>query len=120
MVSNATGTELTMAGDDIGQSLDKLRADIAALTATVAHLASEGAGSARSQLRDSAGRMVRGANAAGTQLYRDATSLGRDAATTAHIATNEVTSQIERHPIATVLIAIGIGFAVGVMSHRRT
>jgi ElaB/YqjD/DUF883 family membrane-anchored ribosome-binding protein len=120
MASNATETELTMAGNDIGQSLDKLRTDIAALTATVAHLASEGADSARSQFRDSAGRVVRGANAAGTQLYRDATTLGRDAATTAHIATTEIESQIARHPIATVLIAIGIGFAVGAMSHRRT
>jgi ElaB/YqjD/DUF883 family membrane-anchored ribosome-binding protein len=93
-------------------------ADIAALSDTVARLASEGADSARSQFRDSAGRAVRGANAAGEQLYQDAAALGRDAAKTAHIATAEIESQIARNPIATVLIALGIGFAVGVLSRR--
>jgi len=118
MGSNSTDKDLAAAGTHIGQSLDQLRADIAALSETVARLASEGADSAKSQFRDSAGRAARGANAAGEQLYQDAAALGRDAAKTAHIATAEIESQIARNPIATVLIALGIGFAVGALSRR--
>ena len=102
----------------LGQNFDQLRADIAALSETVARLASEGAASAKSQFRDSAGRVARGANAAGEQLLQDAAVLGRDAANTAHIATAEIESQIARNPIATVLVALGIGFAIGALSRR--
>jgi ElaB/YqjD/DUF883 family membrane-anchored ribosome-binding protein len=84
----------------------------------VARLASEGAASARSQIKDSTGRAARGASAAGQQIYQDAAALGRDAAGTAHIATAEIESQIARNPMATVLVALGIGFAVGFMSRR--
>jgi len=118
MGSNSTDKDLSAAGAHIVQSLDQLRTDIAALSETVARLASEGADSAKSQLRDSAGRAARGVNAAGEQLYQDASVLGRDAAKTAHIATAELESQIARMPIATVLIALGIGFAVGALSRR--
>ncbi len=119
MGSNEADEGLNIASTHIGQSVDKLRTDIAILTETVARLASEGADSARSQFRDSAGRMVRGANSAGAQLYKDATAVGRDAATTAHIATTEIESHIARNPMATVLIVLGVGFAIGAMSRRR-
>jgi len=118
MGSNSTDKDLSAAGTHIGQSLDQLRTDIAALSETVARLASEGADSARSQFRDSAGRAARGASAAGEQLYQDAAVVGRDAVNTAHIATAELESQIARNPVATVLVALGIGFAIGALSRR--
>lgn len=118
MASNSNPKDRSIADTDLGQNFDRLRADIAALTETVTRLASEGAVSAKSQLRDSAGRAARGVNAAGEQLYQDASALGRDAANTAHIATAQIESQIARNPITTVLIALGIGFAVGVLSRR--
>ena len=76
MTSNSTDKDLSAAGTHIGQSLDQLRADIAALSETVARLASEGAASARSQIRDSTGRAARGASAAGEQIYQDAACSG--------------------------------------------
>ena len=118
MTSNATDRDLSAAGTHIGQSLDQLRTDIAALSETVARLASEGAASTRSQIRESTSRAARGASAAGEQIYQDAAALGRDAAETAHIATAQIETQIARNPIATVLVALGIGFAVGIMSRR--
>ena len=103
---------------DIGQNLDQLRADLATLSETVARLASEGAASAKSQFRASAGRATRGANAAGEQLYQDISALGRDASDTAHAATGQIESQIARNPITAVLVALGIGFAFGALSRR--
>ena len=118
MTSNATDREPGTAGAHIGKSLDQLRADIAVLSETVARLASEGAASARSQIKDSAARASRGASAAGDQLYQNAAALGRDAADTAHIATAQIESQIARNPLAAVLVALGLGFAIGAMSRR--
>ena len=118
MTSNSTDRDLSAAGTHIGQSLDQLRADIAALSETVARLASEAAASARSQITDSTGRATRGASAAGEQIYQNAAVLGRDAADTAHIATAQIESQIARNPLATVLVALGLGFALGVVSRR--
>ena len=65
MTSHSTDKDLSVAGTHIGQSLDQLRADIAALSETVARLASEGAASARSQIRESTVRAARGASTAG-------------------------------------------------------
>ena len=55
---------------DLVQNFDQLRADIAALTETVARLASEGATSAKSEIRDSASRMARKANAQVNSSFR--------------------------------------------------
>lgn len=118
MTSNSTDRDMNEANIHIGQSLDQLRSDIAALSETVARLASEGAASARSQIKDSTARAARGANAAGEQIYQNAAVLGRDAVDTAHIAAAQIEHQIARNPMATVLVALGLGFAVGVMSRR--
>ena len=51
MASSAKDRSIT--DMDLVQNFDQLRADIAALTETVARLASEGATSAKSEIRDS-------------------------------------------------------------------
>ncbi len=118
MTSNSTDRDLNLGGAYIGKSLDQLRADIAALSETVTRLASEGAASARSQIRESTSIAARGASAAGEQIYQNATVVGRDAAETAHIATAKIEYEIARNPLATVLVALGLGFALGVASRR--
>lgn len=118
MASHSTDRDKSLAEMDLGRNFDQLRSDVQTLTETVARLASEAAASARSQVRDSAGRAARGANAAGDEIYRDAAAIGRDAADTAHVATAQLASQIARNPIATVLVALGLGFAIGVISRR--
>ncbi len=118
MTSNSTDTYLDSAGPHIGQSLDQLRADIATLSETVARLATEGAASARSQIKDSTARVTHGATVASEQLYKNAAMLGRDAAETAHVATAQIGSQITRNPITAMLVALGLGVAIGVISRR--
>jgi ElaB/YqjD/DUF883 family membrane-anchored ribosome-binding protein len=118
MTSSSTDKDLAAVSTHMSRSLEQLRADIAALTETVARLASEGTASARSHIRDSASLATRSASAAGEQLYQNAAVLGRDAADTAHIATAQIEAQIARNPMTTVLIALGLGFAVGIVSRR--
>jgi ElaB/YqjD/DUF883 family membrane-anchored ribosome-binding protein len=118
MTSNSTDRDLSTAGEHIGHSLAQLRGDIAALSETVLRLASEGAASARSQIRDTTDRADRGASAAGEQIYQNAAVLGRGAADRTNIATPQIESQIVRNPLATVFVALGLGFALGVVSWR--
>ena len=118
MASHSNDKDKSWTETDLGQNFDQLRSDIAALTETVARLASEGVAGAKSQIRASAGRAARGANVAGEQLFQDAAALGRDAADTAHVASAQIEYQIARNPITTILVALGIGFAIGVMSRR--
>ena len=105
--------------DDIGQHLERLRADFVSLSETVTRLASESAASAQSQLSDTASRAARKANAAGQQVYQDAAKIGQDAIDTAHATTGQLESQIARNPMTAVLAALGLGFAVGLLSRRQ-
>lgn len=105
--------------DDIVQHLEQLRADFAALSATVAKLASEGASGARDQLREAAGAAARKSGEAGHQIYRDAAVLGNEAVDTANAAVGQFEKQIARNPLTAVLAALGVGVFLGLLSRRR-
>ena len=104
---------------DIIQYLERLRAEFTTLAETVKSLASESAASAGSQVSDAADRAVRGASAAGHQMYKDAAHLSQDALNAATAATDQVETQIARYPLTAVIAALGIGFAIGVLSRRQ-
>ena len=105
--------------DDISLHLERLRTDFATLSETVKRLASESAASAQSQVSDAANRAAHGASDAGHQIYRDASTLGKDAMNTASAASGQIETQIARNPVTSVLAAIGIGFAIGLLSRRQ-
>lgn len=105
--------------DDIVQHLERLRADIATLSETVARLASESASSAKSQAHEVASGAARRASDAGQQIYRDAAAIGNDAIDIAQAATGQLEAQISRNPMMAVLAALGVGFAAGLLSCRR-
>jgi ElaB/YqjD/DUF883 family membrane-anchored ribosome-binding protein len=105
--------------DDVIQHLERLRADFLTLSDTVAKLASESASGVRAQLRDAADSAARKTGDAGSRIYRDASVLGNDAIDTANAAVGQFEKQIARNPMTAVLAALGIGFFLGLMSHRR-
>ena len=105
--------------DDLGEHLQRLRADFATLSETVTRLASESAASAQSQMRETAGDAARKASDAGQQVYRDAAALGHAAIGTANAAAGQLEQQIARNPVTAVLVALGVGFAIGLLNHRR-
>jgi ElaB/YqjD/DUF883 family membrane-anchored ribosome-binding protein len=103
-MSNKTG-EPTAA--DLTSDLAALRADIARLSDTIAGLVRVQA--------DQAGAAMRGAvGDARDQLSRAAA----DAQDSARNATVDLEQRIERNPLTAVLIAAGIGMALGMMSRR--
>ena len=105
--------------DDIGQHLERLSADVNTLSETVARLASESAAGAQSQLRDAATRTAQNVSAAGEHVYQDAAKLSHDAIDTAQVAAGKLEAQIARNPISAVLAALGVGFAIGLLSRRQ-
>jgi ElaB/YqjD/DUF883 family membrane-anchored ribosome-binding protein len=82
-------------------------------------LASESAGSAKSQVNEAASGAARKASDAGQQIYRDAATLGNDAIDTAQAAAGQLEAQIARNPMMAVLAALGVGFAAGLLGRRR-
>jgi ElaB/YqjD/DUF883 family membrane-anchored ribosome-binding protein len=93
---------------DLSADLDALRADIARLSDTMAGLV-------RAQA-NSAGAAVRGAVGDAREQLAQAANQAQDSALG---AAAELERRIERNPLTAVLIAAGIGMALGMMSKSR-
>ena len=109
------------ADEDIGEHIERIRADIAALSETVSQLVSDTAG-IQATLRKRVNTAARQAAATGEQILGEATAIGEEAleaaAKSAGAAINSVESQIARSPLTAVLIALGFGFAVGLLTRK--
>jgi ElaB/YqjD/DUF883 family membrane-anchored ribosome-binding protein len=105
--------------DDISKHLERLQSDFATLTETVTRLASESVASAQSHIGSTTTKAINGASAGGHQIYRDAATLGRDAANMASAANGQIETKIARNPLTSVLVALGVGFVIGLVSRRQ-
>jgi ElaB/YqjD/DUF883 family membrane-anchored ribosome-binding protein len=106
---------------DFNDNLDKIRAEISALTDTVSKLVSDTAGM-QAALKKKVNAAAKQATAMGEEFVSDAVDMGNDAI---HAATraaagaiDNVEGQIARNPMTAVLVALGIGFAVGLVTRK--
>ena len=104
-MSNKTGD---FTPSDLNADLTALRADIARLSDTVAAMV-------RFQA-DAAGAAVRGAVGDARDQLSQAASNAQDSA---YGAAADLERRIEKNPLTAVLIAAGIGMALGMMSKSR-
>ena len=106
---------------DLQKDIEAIRADIAALTDTVGKLANE-AIKAQAAFGKNAKAAARGASRVGEEMWEETQQLGADAAEAAADAAQagvaSLESQIKRNPMSAVLIALGIGFVVGILGHK--
>ncbi|MEP0322079.1 DUF883 family protein [Bauldia litoralis] len=111
----------TTTDKEMSENLDKLRADIAALSATVKTLVSDTSG-IQSTLKKKFDETTQQASSMGERIIKDATGMGNDAlaaaAKQASSTIDEVEVKITKNPFASVLIALGVGFAVGLLNRR--
>lgn len=109
------------ADKDLGENLERIRADIAALSETVSQLVSDTAG-IQASLRKKVNTAARQAAAAGEDMMNDAVEMGGEAvasvARSATAAVDQVEGQIARNPMTSVLIALGLGFVAGLVSRK--
>jgi len=111
----------TTSEKDFQDDLKALRADIAALTDTVGNLASQ-ATRAEAGVTKSVKKAAKGAIGTGEDLLDEGVELGHDAARAAtsgaRAGVSSLEHQIEQNPMNAVLIALGIGFVVGLVGHK--
>jgi ElaB/YqjD/DUF883 family membrane-anchored ribosome-binding protein len=106
---------------DFQNDIESLRSDIAALTDTVGKLASE-AVKAQAAFAKDARKAAKAAGKVGEEMWEEAQQLGADgldaAGDAAQAGIASLESQIKRSPMSAVLIALGIGFVVGILGHK--
>jgi ElaB/YqjD/DUF883 family membrane-anchored ribosome-binding protein len=111
----------TSADKEMAESLDRIRADIAALSDTVKTLVSDTAG-IQSTLKTKLNDTARHAASIGEKAIHEATDMGSEAfhaaAKHATEAVENIEVKITRNPMTSVMIALGLGFAIGLL-HRR-
>jgi ElaB/YqjD/DUF883 family membrane-anchored ribosome-binding protein len=106
---------------DFQTDIEAIRADIAALTDTVGKLAAE-ALKAKSALGGNVKSAARNAGKVGEELWEETQQLGADTADAAFDAAGagvaSLETQIRRNPMSAVLVALGVGFLLGIVGHR--
>lgn len=106
---------------DLAEHLETIRKDISALSETVGQLVSDTAG-IQASLKKRVTAAARQATAAGEQIVSEAAEMGSDALNMvgrqANAAVSTVEQEIARNPLTAVLIALGAGFAIGLMSRK--
>jgi ElaB/YqjD/DUF883 family membrane-anchored ribosome-binding protein len=105
---NEFGEQPSEIGGTLSAGLDSLRDDIARLTDAVSDLVQKEAENARSRVRDAVG-------GAKTQFSGTATA----AQQRVRSASADLEASIGRNPMAAVMLALGLGVALGIMSRWR-
>jgi ElaB/YqjD/DUF883 family membrane-anchored ribosome-binding protein len=107
-IARGDTTETQLAASRAAEDFAKLREDVAKLSQSVAELVQQQAASATSQMADAYGtareRLVRSAGEAQNKV------MSLEA---------ELETKIERNPLSSLAIAIGVGFVVGTMTQPR-
>ena len=107
--------------EDLSDHVDRIRSDIAALSETVRQLVSDTAG-IQATLKQRVSTAAKQAAHAGSDILGEAGALGEEAveaaARGATAAVDSIETQIARNPLTAVLIALGFGFAVGLLSRK--
>jgi len=109
------------ADKDLAEHLETIRTDIASLTKAVSQLATDTAG-IQASLKQRVSNAAKSAVGAGEEILGGAEKLGGEAmhaaARGATAAVTSVEAQIERNPLTAVLIALGLGVAIGLLSRK--
>jgi ElaB/YqjD/DUF883 family membrane-anchored ribosome-binding protein len=97
----------TTSSEDVAAQIETIRADIATLAASISKLAGEEIGSAQERLRDKAAS----AQERGEQLADSARKQ-------AQANVRRVEDVVQENPFGAILVAIGLGFLVGMFTRR--
>jgi ElaB/YqjD/DUF883 family membrane-anchored ribosome-binding protein len=100
--------------DNVRHDLQALRTDVVTLTQEIPSMLSEARDDSLRAARERVDRMKESIDVSLSQLGKR----GRDAAQAMNDATDTLGETFHAHPIATIAVAIGLGYALGV-AHRR-
>jgi ElaB/YqjD/DUF883 family membrane-anchored ribosome-binding protein len=99
--------------------LEAIRSDIGALTENVGKLANE-VSKAQAAMAKTVKKAAKASIGIGSKMWDEAADLGHDTAEAvagaAHSGIYSIEKQIKQNPVRSVLLALGIGFFVGVIA----
>jgi ElaB/YqjD/DUF883 family membrane-anchored ribosome-binding protein len=101
--------------------LASIQADVAALTEAVESLVSEGA-RVQAAMAKAARRSIKNAGNAGADIIDNTWNLGEDSAAAVSNAAQAgvamIESQVKKNPLGLALVALGVGFIVGLLRFK--
>ncbi len=100
----ATKADTTDLNEELKRDVDALRADVASLAETLKEILERERAGVRSQL-----------NSAAAKLADQGEHLAQAAGEQISATTRQIEDSIVRNPIQAILVAFGIGFAIGVL-----
>ncbi len=107
---------------DLHIDLEAIRSDIAALAEGVGKLANE-ASNAQTARAKTLKKAAIGATGVGAEVWNGAAQLGHDsagaAADAAHAGMSNLEKRFRQNPVTAILIALVVGFVVGVVGLKR-
>src|ERR1051326_2680216 len=108
----------TTPSKDFQTDLEAIRSDIAALTENVRQLANEGS-KAQAAMAKTVKKAAKASAGIGAKMWAEAAELGHDTSEAmtdaAHAGVSHLKKQIKQNPVNSALIALGIGFVVGLI-----
>jgi ElaB/YqjD/DUF883 family membrane-anchored ribosome-binding protein len=112
---------------DVSSEIDTLRSDLSRLASAVGGLVSDQARATSSDAQSAWSSLGKTVSSRASDAYDKASrwssrgsDMASDAADSLQKANSHLEDTIERNPIAAVLVAAGIGLAIGLMSRSRS
>jgi ElaB/YqjD/DUF883 family membrane-anchored ribosome-binding protein len=124
---NATKTSSKSDADTLSDNwerltdqLAQLRDDLSGLNTAASDLAKAGAAEGRERIQSEIDDLVKQASTLSAELEARGRSAAKQAGEQATAYGREIERSINRNPIAAVLIALGFGFLIGMLSRSRS
>lgn len=105
--------------DKLTDRLERLRADLSEINSAAGDLARSGVSEGRDRIQSEIEDMQKRIANLTTDLESRGRGAARQAGEKASALSNELEGTINRNPIASVLIAAGLGFVIGMASRGR-
>lgn len=113
------GESVSESWDQLSEHLDKLREDIAGLNAAVSNLARAGVSEGRDRVAAQLDDLSRRTAELGEEMQARGRRAADDARHQAGTLSRELEEAINRNPLTAMLIALGLGFIIGMSSRGR-
>ena len=105
--------------DRLMDQLGKLRDDLSEIQGAAKDLAKAGTSEGRDRIQSEIEEMTRRISELSSDLEARGHSAARKAGETASALSGELENSINRNPLAAVMIAVGLGFLIGMMTRGR-
>lgn len=106
--------------DELADQLDRLRADVSAVSNSFQNLAKAGVSEGRERVGDQIDELARRTREMSDELQARGRRSAREVSDQASAMTREVEATIVRNPLTAMLVALGLGYIVGLTSRSRS